>query len=86
LALEIYVGVPMSRDPKTHQPSTKANLAHMDLGPDIEPATIDKMWEASNAVRRTSLGLTGALEDNRAKAKVSFVIPASLAQKLGCVP
>jgi hypothetical protein len=86
LALEIYAGEPMSHDPKMHEASTKANLAHMDLGPDIEPATIDKMWEASKAARRISLGLTGALEDNRAKAKVSFVIPTSLAQQLGCTP
>ena len=86
MALEIYVGEPMTHDPKTHEPSTKANLAHMALGPDLDDSTIDAMWEASKAARLKSLGLTGGLEDNRAKAKVSFVIPASLAQQLACAP
>jgi hypothetical protein len=85
-ALEVYVGEPMAQDPKAHEPSTKANLAHMDLGPDLEISTIEGMWEASRHARLNVLGLTPSLEDNRAKAKVSFVIPASLAQQLGCVP
>jgi hypothetical protein len=86
LALEIYLGEPMTHDPKTHEPSTKANLAHMSLGPDIENATVDAMWNASKDARLKSLGLAPGLEDNRAKAKVSFVIPATLAQQLGCAP
>jgi len=85
LALEIYLGEPMTHDPKTREPSTKANLAHMSLGPDIENATVDAMWEASKDARLKSLGLAPGLEDNRAKAKVSFVIPALLAEQLGCV-
>jgi hypothetical protein len=85
-ALEIYVGEPMTHDPKTHEPSTKANLAHMDLGPDIEIGTIEGMWEASGRARLHELNLTPGLEDNRAKAKVSFVIPGSLAERLGCTP
>jgi len=86
LALEIYVGEPMTYDPKTREPSTKANLAHMDLGPDLEQSTIDGMWESSISARLSVLGLEPGLEDNRAKAKVSFTIPASLAQQLGCAP
>jgi hypothetical protein len=84
LALEVYVGEPMPQDPKTHEPTTKANLAHMDLsqGADLDQPQIEMMWQATVAARLKSLGV----EDSRAKAKVSFVIPASLAQQLGCTP
>jgi len=83
-ALEIFVGPPMSHDPKTHQPTVKANLAHMDLSnTDLQPSAIDRMWDASRIGRLKSLG---DLEDTRAKAKVSFVIPASLARQLDCAP
>jgi hypothetical protein len=83
-ALEVFVGDPMPNDPKTHKPTTKANLAHMDLSDtDLTLNVIDRMWLRSEIGRRTSVG---NVEDNRAKAKVSFVIPVSLARKLGCEP
>jgi hypothetical protein len=84
VALEVYVGEPMPQDPKTHQATTKANLAHMDLsrGADLDQHQIDRMWQSSIDARLKSLGV----EDSRAKAKVSFVIPASLAEQLGCTP
>jgi hypothetical protein len=83
-ALEVYVGAPMPQDPKTHKPTTKANLAHMDLsqGADLDQPQIDMMWQASIDARLKSLGV----EDSRAKAKVSFIISASLAKQLGCEP
>jgi len=88
LALEIYVGEPMTHDPKTHKPSTKANLAHMDLnrGSDLDQSQIDILWQASIDARLAALELSPGLDDNRAKAKVSFVIPASLARQLECTP
>jgi len=88
-ALEIFVGEPLPQDPKTHEPTTRANLAHMDLmdrdivNRDLTQAQMDGMWERSVAGRRQSLG---DHEDRRAKAKVSFVIPRSLARELGCEP
>jgi hypothetical protein len=83
-ALEVFVGEPMPMDPKTHSATTKANLAHMDLSDtDLEASQIDTMWEMSKVGRLRSLG---GSEDDRAKAKVSFVIPLALAQQLGCVP
>jgi len=83
-AIEIFVGQPMPRDPKTHEPTAKANLAHMDLSnTDLEPSHIDVMWRKSQVGRLNSLG---GIDDSRAKAKVSFVIPMSLARRLGCAP
>lgn len=78
-ALEIYIGEPMPHDPKSGRPTTKANLAHMDL-PSLTASAFRAMWKKSEEGRLTSLGK----EDIRAKAKVSFVIPLSLAQQLGC--
>jgi hypothetical protein len=88
-ALEIFLGEPLPQDPKTHAPTTRVNLAHIDLldrdlvNRDLTPAQIYTMWEKTKAARRESLGNR---EDNRAKAKVSFVIPTSLARRLGCAP
>lgn len=83
-ALELFVGPPLPRDPKTHKPTTKANLAHADLtDTELDSAQIDVMWESSRVARLKSLG---GREDDRAKAKVSFVIPAVLARRLGCEP
>jgi hypothetical protein len=80
--IELFVGLPMPIDPKNHQPTTKANLAHVDLGPDFTQELIDNMWERSIEGRTRSLGG----EDNRAKAKVSFVVPRSFARDSGCEP
>ena len=81
-AIEIFVGEPMANDPKTRQPTAKANLAHVDLGPDLTQEVFDSMWDRSIKGRAESLGG----DDNRAKAKVSFVIPGSLARSSGCAP
>jgi hypothetical protein len=80
VALEIFVGLPRATDPKTDQPTAKANLAHMKLDLPTQ-AAFDRMWNKSVEGRLASLG--GA-EDSRAKAKVSFVMPKDLADQLGC--
>lgn len=80
-ALEIYVGEPQQSDPKTGLPTTKANLAHIEML-SLTPSAIKKLWEKSIEGRLKSLG---DKEDSRAKAKISFVIPPPLAQKLGCM-
>jgi hypothetical protein len=81
-ALEIYVGEPRPNDPKTGNPTVKANLAHMKLNLETRDM-FDRMWIGSVTGRLRELG---GEEDSRAKAKISFVIPASLAQELGCAP
>jgi hypothetical protein len=87
-AFEIYVGEPALQDPKEHKPSTKANLAHIDfrdrslINRDYSQAAVDTMWGRSKIGRLTSLG---GVDDKRAKAKVSFVVPTTLARKLGCL-
>lgn len=85
VALEIFVGQPMPHDPKDRNtPTTKANLAHLDLGgTDLTLKAINHMWQSSERGRAESLGHK---VDNRAKAKVSFVISARLARELGCEP
>jgi hypothetical protein len=87
-AFEIYVGEPAPQDPKEHKPSTKANLAHIDfrdrnvINRDYTQAAVDTMWEKSKAGRLSSLG---GIDDKRAKAKVTFVVPTALAKKMGCL-
>ena len=87
-AFEIYVGEPAPQDPKQHTPSTKANLAHIDfrdrnlINRDFTQAAVDTMWEKSKAGRLSSLG---DVDDRRAKAKVTFVVPTALARNLGCL-
>jgi hypothetical protein len=87
-ALEIFVGEPAPQDPKEHKPSTKANLAHIDfrdrtlINRNYDQQAVDMMWEKSKIGRLRSLGV---VEDRRAKAKVTFVVPTALARKLGCL-
>lgn len=87
-AFEIFVGEPAPQDPKDHTPSTKANLAHIDLrdpnliNRDFTQKAVDTMWDKSKAGRLSSLG---GVEDRRAKAKVTFVVPIALARRLGCL-
>jgi hypothetical protein len=81
-ALELYVGEPRPNDPKTGNPTVKANLAHMELNLETHAAFVS-MWDKSVESRLRSLG---GGEDSRAKAKVSFVIPTGLARELGCAP
>jgi len=82
-AMEVFVGPPLPFDPKSHLPTTKANVAHMKLPDAITAKMIDKMWEKSGLDRELSLGTK---DDNRAKAKVSFVVPGDLARQMGCAP
>lgn len=95
-AFEIYVGEPAPQDPVKHTRSTKANFAHIDLrdrdliNRDVPQSLIKGMWDATRANRRISLGLPPKevdpnADDNRAKAKVTFVIPMALATKMGCM-
>ena len=85
-ALEIFVGPPRPRDPKTDLPTKKANLAHVDLPP-LSGQPFANMWERSERGRRESLGCNADCDpichDLRAKAKVAFVIPMALATSLG---
>lgn len=81
-ALEIFVGEPFTHDPKTGLPTTKANLAHLKMNFPSQTA-FDTTWENSIEGRKKSLK---GKDDNRAKAKVSFVIPQKMAQRLGCMP
>lgn len=80
-ALEMFVGQPREHDPKTGAPTTKANLAHLYLKLPT-PSTWDNMWASSEKGRTESLGEP----DNRAKAKVTLVMPLTLARRLECVP
>lgn len=89
VALELFVGMPMELDPKTKDPATKVNLAHIRT-PSLSVPTYENMIAMSGHFRRKSLGLSlveGATdEDYRAKARVSFVVPKALATSLGIVP
>lgn len=80
-AMEIYVGEPEPNDPKTGTPTVKANLAHM-IARDKYPGDFDMVWQKSMDGRESSLGTKN---DNRAKAKVTMVLPTAMARKLGCV-
>lgn len=80
-ALEIFVGDPMPFDPKNGSPTTKSNLAHIKM--ELPSATaFETMWENSIKGRRLSLGG----DDNRAKAKVAYVMPLAMARRLRCEP
>lgn len=79
-AMEVFVGTP-----PTHQPNgsetKKAHLADVRL--QLPAAGVfERMWNQSKQARLDSLGF----DDDRARAKVTFVIPFALAQSIGCVP
>lgn len=80
-AIEFLVCEPMGVDPKTQKPTTRANLAHLELELPSQ-AAFDSMWNGSFSGRLKSLGG----EDSRAKAKVSFAISSALASELGLAP
>lgn len=81
-ALEIFVGIRADWNEKANAQACKANLAdvHIEALPN---QIFSKVWDSSIAAR---LGSLGGVDDSRAKAKVSFVIPLELAQALGCAP
>lgn len=81
VAFEIFVGTP-GVDPKTGQAPTRANLAHVRL-PFATQHAFESAWKQSVEGRLASLGNK---DDPRAKAKVSFVIPATVAAAHGCTP
>lgn len=85
-ALEIFVGLPFPKDPKTGEPTKKANLAHANVSLPT-PQSLANMWDLSIRGRRDSLGCGSDCDpvchDLRAKAKVAFVIPMTLATALG---
>jgi len=96
-AFELFVGVPLPNDPKTKEPTTKANLAHITIPTALpESRAFDHMWTKSKKGRRKSLGINVSVDDAeevprdaddlRAKAKIAFAIPASIAKKLGITP
>ena len=79
--LELFVGEPRPRGPLDDAPTTKGNLAHIELHLPTHEMFL-QMWERSKLGRTASLGG----QDNRAKAKVSFVVTPALANSLGCAP
>jgi hypothetical protein len=81
-ALEIFVGEPRPMGPLDDTPTQKANLAHIELNLATH-AIFMKMWKKSHDARTKSLGDRA---DNRAKAKVSLVVPTLMARRLGCCP
>lgn len=81
-ALEIFVGTPLPNDPGSGKPTTKGHLAHMVMNFST-PDAFKKLW---NQTRGTRLAALGGIDDPRAKAKVSFVVPTKLAERIGCVP
>ncbi|HET7084425.1 MAG TPA: hypothetical protein VFI23_06620 [Rhizomicrobium sp.] len=82
-ALELFVGEPLPNDPKSGGPSKIANLAHMITRDQIGDKPFDHMWDESVKGRRKSLG---DKDDNRARARVTFVVPIAMARRLGYAP
>ena len=80
-AMEIFVGAPLKFDPKTEKPTTQANLAHIIDKDVYGHKAFKNAWDASHEGRTASLGTEF---DNRAKAKVTLVLPVPLARRLGC--
>jgi hypothetical protein len=80
-AFEVFVGEPRPKGPLDDEDTVKANLAHVELHLPTHNAFM-MMW--NNSIKGRSKSLGGA--DNRAKAKVAMVVPASLANRLGCAP
>lgn len=86
-AMELFVGEPLKNDPKSGKPTTQANLAHIIDRDAYGHKPYDTVWENTREGRRASLGLSDARrDDNRAKARVTFVMPFPLARRLECLP
>jgi hypothetical protein len=80
-ALELFVGVPPTHK-HSGESTKKVHLADVPIPLPAE-SVFNSMWERTVEARRKSLG---GVNDERAKAKVTFSIPMSLATKLGCKP
>lgn len=78
-ALEMFVGVPLDRDPKSQAQVKKANLAHINMRLPT-PEVFQRTWDKTMKQRLVSLGNK---EDCRAKAKVTLVVPKALAYDFG---
>lgn len=86
-AMELFVGSASLLD-VNGKPRTKAHLADVPFQAfpghkQVNDKSIKSMLEETGRARLKSLG---GKEDQRAKAKVSFAIPVSLAETLGCMP
>ena len=81
-ALEIFVGTAPTHQP-TGEPTVKAHLADFNIEGLPAASTFQLMWDGSKTGRLKSLD---GIDDLRAKAKVTFAIPMSVAALIGCVP
>jgi hypothetical protein len=81
-ALEIFVGTAPAHQP-TGDPTVKAHLADFNIEGLPAPSIYQLMWDGSKTGRLKSLG---GVDDLRAKAKVTFAIPVSVASLIGCMP
>lgn len=81
-ALELFVGEPIPGGPRGQDKKERANLAHIRLDDLPDHEHFLQMWENSEAGRTRALG--GDVDDTRAKAKVTLVVPPDLAHRLGC--
>lgn len=81
-ALEMFVGAAPTHQ-RDGKPTVRAHLADVVIDGLPAPAVFDSMWDGSKSERRRSLG---GMDDPRAKAKVSFVIPMAVAMSIRCVP
>jgi len=81
-AFEIYVGVPPPPVDFMGTPTKKGHLALIKID-HLNQEAIQNLAKETKAIRLESLG---GIDDPRAKAKVSFSVPMSVASALGCVP
>ncbi len=80
-AIEMFVGaVPVHG--RNGKAAVKANLDLVDVEPPNQDV-FDRTWEATRAARLKSLG---GIDDPRAKARVSFVVPMTTVKNRGRLP
>lgn len=77
---EVFVGTPSEKDLDGND-RKKANLA--DVPVDIPQPIFGRNWDQTRKDRRKVLGVADGEDDVRAKARVAFVIPETLATSLG---
>lgn len=78
-SLELFTGDPSRFDPKTGAPTAKANLAHLNMDI-LDDTAYEDTWQKTREARLSSLG---NVDDTRAKAKVSYVVPKGIALSCG---